>query len=60
MSDPREEILFAADDDFWGAWIENREMLAQAKDSELAERGVGSDQSWIVRGAALSCKQSTI
>jgi hypothetical protein len=38
MSDPREEILFTADDDFCCSWIENKEMLAQAKDSELAKR----------------------
>jgi hypothetical protein len=38
MSDRREEILFTGDDDLWRAWIENREMLAQAKDSELAKR----------------------
>ena len=38
MSDIREEILFTADDDFWRAWIENKEMLAQAKDCELAKR----------------------
>jgi hypothetical protein len=36
MSEIREEILFNADDDFWRSWIENREMLAEAKDSEAA------------------------
>jgi hypothetical protein len=38
MSDPREEILFAADENFWRAWVENKEMLAQLRDSELAKR----------------------
>jgi hypothetical protein len=38
MSDIREEIFFTADDDFWRAYIEDREMLGQAKDSELAKR----------------------
>ena len=38
MSDAREELLFTADEDFWRSWIENKEMLADAKDSELAKR----------------------
>jgi hypothetical protein len=38
MSDPREEILFAADDNFWRSWVENKEMLAQLRDSEMAKR----------------------
>jgi hypothetical protein len=37
MSDPREEILFAADENFWRAWVENKEMLAQLRDSKLAK-----------------------
>ena len=38
MSDIREEILFAADENLWRSWIENKEMLAQLRDSELAKR----------------------
>jgi hypothetical protein len=38
MTDIREEILFAADENFWRSWIENKEVLAQLRDSELAKR----------------------
>jgi hypothetical protein len=42
MSEIREEILFAGDDSElkwdWRRYMENQEMLAQAKDSELAKR----------------------
>lgn len=37
MSDVQEEALFQ-DDDFWRQWVENREMLAQSLDAELAKR----------------------
>jgi hypothetical protein len=38
MSEIREELLFSADDTFWRQYIENREMLAQLRDSELAKK----------------------
>ena len=41
MSDKRNETPFDKDEDLnwdWRRYIENREMLAQAKDSELAKR----------------------
>jgi hypothetical protein len=38
MSDPPEEILFAAGENFWRSWMENKEMLARLRDSELAKR----------------------
>jgi hypothetical protein len=38
MSEPRGEVLFSADEDFSRSWIENKEMLAQLRDSELVKR----------------------
>jgi hypothetical protein len=38
MSEIREEILFAGDEDFWRSWIENKEMVAQLRDGELANQ----------------------
>jgi hypothetical protein len=43
MTDNREEILFAADENFWRSWIENNEVLAQLRDSELAKRFLGRE-----------------
>ena len=37
MSEIREEA-FVADDEFWRAWIEEREMANQLRDIELAKK----------------------